>query len=109
MKRNIAIASCFVLLLGMTDLSSAQVGKSTMAPAQARAGVSAVDVKIMDDKGQALRAESLPKDVQMKVDRARKAAESLLVPVGGGAAAERITVTVSCSYPPLKCTITVSW
>ncbi|MBC3872535.1 hypothetical protein [Undibacterium flavidum] len=109
MKKNIAVVSCLVLLLGLTGPSTAQVGKSSMAPAQARAGASAVEVKIMDDKGQAMRADSLPKDVQMKVDRARKAAESMLVPVGGGGAAERVTVTVSCSYPPLKCTITIAW
>lgn len=109
MKKNFAVASCLVFLIGFAGPSLAQVGKSTMAPMQARAGASAVEVKIVDDKGQAMRAESLPKDVQMKVDRARKAAESMLVPVGGGAAAERVSVTVSCSYPPLKCTITISW
>lgn len=109
MKKNFAVVSCLVLLLGFSGPSVAQVGKSNMAPAQARAGTSAVEVKITDDKGQAMRAESLPKDVQMKVDRARKAAESMLVPVGGGATAERVSVTVSCSYPPLKCTITISW
>jgi hypothetical protein len=109
MKTQITIIS-LVLMAALAGAASAQVAKSGMAARQAGPGASAVEMKIVDEKGMALRAESLPKDVQANLDRVRKAAESLATtPGSGAAAAQRVKVTVSCSYPPLSCTITIAF
>ena len=106
MKKQIALVSCLVLVMSFAGLGAAQVGRSGMQGQPAVPGASKVDVKLVDAKGQPIRAESLPKDVQAKVERVRKAAEGL---VGGEGGAERLKVTVNCSYPPLNCTITISF
>lgn len=108
MKKQITIIS-LLLLAAVAGPGSAQVAKSGMAARQAAPGASAVEMKVVDEKGMALRAESLPKDVQANLERVRKAAESLATTPGSGAAAQRVKVTVSCSHPPLSCTITIAF
>ncbi len=108
MKKQIAVISCLVLSLASPVLSVAQVGKSTMQGQQARPGASAVEVQIVDPNGQPVRADSLPKDVQANLNRVKRAAESLTSPPGAPDA-QRVKITVSCSYPPLRCTITIAF
>lgn len=109
MKKQIAAIFCLVLLVSFAGLGLAQVGTSSKPGQRALPGASALEVKVVDEKGQPVRAESLPKDVQAKLDRVRKAAESLMATPDGAGAAQRMKVTVDCSYPPFKCTITVSF
>jgi hypothetical protein len=109
MKKMITLISCFVVLMGFTSVGTAQVGKSTMATAQKHAGPNAVQVKITDEKGQAVKAESLPPDAQLKLERVRKAADSLMMSPTGTGVQETVVITVSCTVRPFNCTITVSW
>jgi hypothetical protein len=113
MSKQLAVVS-LILLASLAGSAGAQVSKPTMGarPAAMAPAAGAVEVKVVDEKGQALRAEALPKDVQANLERVRKAAESMTVSPDGGAGgggAQRVKVTVRCSYPPLSCTITVSW
>lgn len=107
MKKHIALI-CLVLLAAVAGPGSAQVAKSGAAR-MAGPAASMVEVKIVDEKGMAIRPESLPKDVQAKLARVRTAAESLASPATGDAAAQKVKVTVSCSYPPFQCTITIAF
>lgn len=111
--RKLTTILSILLLTTLAGPGSAQVGKSsaTARPpmAGASANASAVELKLVDEKGQAIRPESLPKDVQANLDRVRKAAEMLAAPPGPGESAQRVRVTISCGYPPLKCTITVAF
>ena len=108
MKKQITIIS-LVLMAAFAGPGSAQVAKSGVSARPAMPGASTVELKVVDEKGQPIRPESLPKDVQANLDRVRKAAESLLAPPGPGEAAQRVKVTISCGYPPLKCTITIAF
>jgi hypothetical protein len=79
----------------------------------ARAGTAAppqqgIPVKITDASGKPVQLESLPADVQAQVQRVRRAAASVQGPTGGGGA-QQLVIDIRCSYPPLKCTITISW
>lgn len=115
MRKHIAAISSLALLASIANPAFAQVGGRQAGgpptgvgqPASA-AGGSAIDFRIVDEKGQPVRVESLPKETQADVERVRRAAESLTVP-GPGGAATRVKVTVSCSWPPLRCTITVQF
>jgi hypothetical protein len=106
--KTITLAS-LVLFAALAVPGSAQVAKSGASARPLMPAASTVEMKVVDDKGQAIRPESLPKDVQANLDRVRKAAESLAAPGAPGEAAQRIKVTISCGYPPLKCTITVAF
>jgi hypothetical protein len=107
MKKQIILIS-LVLLAAVAGPGSAQVGKSGAAKMAGPA--STVEMKVVDEKGMALRPESLPKDVQANLEKVRKAAESIAAPgPGGAAAAQKVKVTISCSHPPLSCTITVAF
>lgn len=107
MKKQITLIS-LVLLAAVAGPGSAQVAKSGAAR-MAGPAASTVEMKIVDEKGMALKPESLPKDVQANLERVRKAAESIAAPGPGEAAAQRVRITISCGYPPLKCTITVAF
>lgn len=109
MKHSKTLILGAVLLTCFAGLGVAQVGTSSMQGQKAVPAASTVEVKIVDAKGQAIKPESLPKDVQANLGRVRKAAESLAASPDGGGAAQTIRVTVGCSYPPLKCTITISF
>jgi len=65
-----------------------------------------VPIEITGPGRRPIREESLPPETQAQVERVRKAAEGLVSPPGASA---RVKVTVSCSYPPLSCTITVQF
>jgi hypothetical protein len=70
MKKQITIIS-LVLLSALAGSGSAQVAKSGVSARPGLPGASAVEVKVMDAKGQSIRPESLPKDVQANLDRVR--------------------------------------
>ena len=63
-------------------------------------------MQLLDARGQAVRAETLPPETQAQVERVRKAAESL---AGGADGMQRIKITVRCSWPPLKCSIDIQF
>ena len=106
MKKYITLTS-LIVLMALAVPSSAQVGKSDSAARPAMPGAGAVKMTLVDPKGQAIRPESLPKDVQAQLERVRKAAESLASPPASGEGAAFL-ITIKCSLPPLKCTITLS-
>lgn len=105
-KQAVVFALLAPMIVGPT-LAVAQVGRSA-APGQAASapGASTVDMRIVDEKGQPVRPESLPREAQVNLERVRKAAESLAAGDGTG---QRVKVTVNCSWPPLRCTITVQF
>ena len=108
MKKTTTLILGLVLMTSFAGIGVAQVGTSSMQGQRAVPGASAVEVKVVDAKGQAIKPESLPKDVQANLARVRKAAESLAASPDGGGAAQKFKITVNCSYPPFSCTITLS-
>jgi hypothetical protein len=106
MKKLVTVVLGLVLLATVAGLGVAQVAKQGMPGQPALPGARSVDVKLTDAKGQPVRIESLPPEAQAQVARVRKAAESMVGPAG---TAERLKITVGCSWPPLKCTITVEF
>ena len=109
MRKTTSAILGLVLLTGFAGLGVAQVGTSTMQGQRAVSKASAVEVKVVDAKGQPIRPESLPKDAQAKLAQVRKAAESLTVPPDGGGGAQAVNISIRCTWEPLNCTITVSW
>lgn len=109
MKKSSTLILGAVLMTCFAGLGVAQVGTSSMQGQKPAASASTVEVKVVDAKGQAIKPESLPKDVQANLDRVRKTAESLAASPDAGGSAQKIRITVGCSYPPLKCTITISF
>lgn len=103
---KVAVTVALALAAFFAVDSFAQIKPAPEAARQAGAPVKGVDVKLTDARGQPVRLESLPPDARAQVERVRKAAESLLPPSGS---AEKIKVTVSCTFSPLHCTITVSF
>ena len=85
----------------------AQTPPAPGAARQAGAPLKGVDVKLTDARGQPVRPESLPPEAQAQLERVRRAAESIMGPPGSTERAKGITV--SCTWPPLNCTITISF
>jgi hypothetical protein len=108
MKKTTTLILGLVLMTSFASLGVAQVGTSSMQGQRAAPGTSAVEIKVVNAKGQAIKPESLPKDVQANLAQVRKAAESLATNLNGGEAAQKFNITVKCSYPPFNCTITLS-
>jgi hypothetical protein len=106
MKKLVPVVMGFVVLAAVAGLGVAQVGKQGTPEPQARKATTSMEVNLTDEKGQRIRPESLPPEAQAQLAKVRKAAESI---AGPGAAAERLKVKVECSFPPLKCTITVTF
>ena len=107
MKRTIFVCATILFALMLTAGAFVSSTEGTAA-AKASAPQKDVPVKIADKSGRTLKVESLPRETQAQVERARQAARSLLEP-GSGGPNEKIKVTVSCSHPPLKCTLTVEF
>lgn len=106
MRKQLARILCLALLVSFAGFGSAQVSKPGAPAQKAMPAASAVNMTVVDDKGQAVKVETLPKEVQDQIHRVRKAAESV---IAGGGTAERVKITIRCSYPPLSCTITISF
>jgi len=109
MRKSTSAILGLVLLTSLSGLGMAQVGTSTMQGQRAVSKGSSVDVTVVDAKGQPVRPESLPKDAQAKLAQVRKAAESLAASPDGGGGAQAVSISVRCTWEPLKCTITISW
>lgn len=107
MRKQAVVVALLAPMLAGPQLALAQVGRSA-APGQAVSapGASSVEMRIVDEKGQPVRPESLPREAQANLERVRKAAESLAAGDGTG---QRVKVTVNCSWPPLRCTITIQF
>jgi hypothetical protein len=105
MKKFVPVVMSLVVLAAVAGLGVAQVGKGTPEP-QARKATTSTEVNLTDEKGQRIRPESLPPEAQAQLARVRKAAESMMDPAG---AAQKVKVRIECSWPPLKCTITVTF
>jgi hypothetical protein len=103
-KRKLRIAT-FGLALALTLVAGAlaQESSSRRAAAITPAGI---PVTVIED-GKAIAVESLPPESQAQIGRLRSAAQSLAGPSETGA--QRFKVTVNCTYPPLKCTITIEF
>jgi hypothetical protein len=107
MRKLLAVVMGLAVLAAVAGLSVAQVGKQGTTPEpQARKATTSTEVTLTDEKGQRIRPESLPPEAQAQLARVRKAAESLMDPAG---TAQKVKVKIECSWPPLKCTITVSF
>jgi hypothetical protein len=109
MKRQLATLVCFLSFLTFAGMGLAQVSRSAMTGPQTPPGSSAIKMKVVDQKGQVVQRESLPKEAQADLDRVRRAAESLLADSGGGTAAQKIKIDINCTWKPLNCTIVISF
>ena len=102
-KLTFAGAIVFALACGLTMMSFAQGVQG-----QARAVSGPLPVTITDAGGRTITLESLPPDARAQVERVRAAGQSLR-PTAGGVEAQRFNIGINCSWPPLKCTITISF
>jgi PHD/YefM family antitoxin component YafN of YafNO toxin-antitoxin module len=86
--------------------SATETGKE-VTTSQDKISQNKVAVTITDKKGKEIKLESLSREDQARVARARKAAESLLneETATGGAARIKIVVTVRCCPPEIIITI----
>jgi hypothetical protein len=107
MRKLIFIAMLFVL--GLAAEANAQ---DRRVADQARPDI---PVTITDAAGKAMSPENLPAKDKAKLERLKAAAYDIKKNEKGiaagepGGGAQRINITISCTYPPLKCTIIVSW
>lgn len=104
MKRQLRFAT-FGLVLALTLVAGAlaQEPSSRRAAAISPVGVPVTVVQ----NATAVAVESLPPEVQAQIGRVRTAAQNLAGPSETGA--QRLNVTVDCTYPPLRCTITIQF
>lgn len=102
MKRKLKCAT-FGLVLALTLVAGALAQEqSARRSAAMTPGMMPVTVT---ENGKAVPVESLPPEVQAQIGRVRSAAQNLAGPSDTGA--QRFKVTVDCTYPPLRCTITI--
>jgi hypothetical protein len=108
MKRIPIAVAMAIFVLTSTAGAPAQTKPGNESSRQASIPAQRIPVKVTDANGKAVQVESLPPDSRAQVERVRSAAESLM---GQPATAEKskVKVTVNCSWPPLKCTITVEF
>lgn len=97
------IATALTLTFTAGGLAQARQGTGT---ARTAAAVPQRVPVVITSSGRTIQEESLPPEARAQVERVRKATESL---VGQPGTSERIKVSVTCSHPPLKCTITVEF
>ena len=104
MKRKLRFAT-FGLVLALTLVA----GALAQEPSSRRAvAMPAVEVPVtVVENGKTVAIESLPREAQAQIERVRASAQNLASSSGAGA--QRFKVTVNCSYPPLKCTITIEF
>ena len=103
MKRISFAVAMATFVLASTAGAPAQTKPESENARQASISAQKIPVKVTDASGKAIQVESLPPDSRAQVERVRSAAQSL-----AGQPA-KFKVTVNCSYPPLKCTITVEF
>ncbi len=103
--RMLFVIATVALTLTFTAGDLAQARQGTGAARTAAPVPQKVPV-VITSSGRTIQEESLPPETRAQVERVRKATESL---VGQPGTSERIKVSVSCSHPPLKCTITVEF
>ena len=111
MRRFTVGAAAAGLVAIFTVAARAQQPQPPARPSAAGAATAqpaAIPVKITDKTGKAITLASLPPDAQAKVERVRRAAESLRAPAAGGGA-QALTIDITCTWSPLQCTITISW
>jgi hypothetical protein len=108
MKRISFAIVMATFVLTSTASASAQTKPGSENARQASISAQRIPVKVTDANGKVVPVESLPADSRAQIERVRSAAESL---VGQPATAEKskVKVSVNCSWPPLKCTITVEF
>jgi hypothetical protein len=100
-KRKLRFAT-FGLALALTLVA----GALAQEPSSKRAAMPPARIPVtVVETGKAIPAESLPPEVQAQIERVRTAAQSLADQSGDGA--QRFKVSVNCTYPPLRCTITI--
>lgn len=79
-------------------------------PPTAKRAQTDVTVTVTDMQGRLVRPEKLPAATQARLERVKKAAKSILdTEPGGGGGDQALKVTIRCSWPPLKCDITISF
>lgn len=104
LSRMVFVIAIVALTLTLTAGGLAQDRQGAEGARTAAAAPQRVPVVITSSGP--VREESLPPETRAQVQRVRKAAESL---VGQPGTSERIKVKVTCSYPPLKCTVDVEF
>ena len=97
MFRKIVGCLCVLSMGGVGVGLPAQVTTAT-AQQQARARVV---VNVTDARGRAMSMAALPREEQARISSLTSSLQS-----SGG---QQSRVTINCSWPPLRCTITMSW
>jgi hypothetical protein len=103
--RLILVMAVVAISLALAGGGLAQEKQGTETARMAPTAPQTVPV-VITSQGRPMREDALPAATRAQVERVRKAAEGLANPAG---TSERIKVTVECSYPPLKCTITIQF
>ncbi len=105
MKRISFAVAMAAFVLTSTAGTLAQTKPASENARQASMAAQRIPVKITEANGKPVPVESLPADGRAQVERVRSAAESLMGQPGA-AEKSKTRVTIECSWPPLKCTIT---
>jgi len=63
-----------------------------------------VAVSIVDDAGKSLEMSALPQIDQQRMTSLRNNMERW-----GNQQSQRVTISIRCTYSPLRCTLTVAW
>lgn len=105
LSRMVLVIAIVALTLTLTAGGLAQDRQGAEGARTAAAAPRGVPVAITSS-GRPVREESLPPETRAQVERVRKAAESL---VGQSGTSERPKVKITCSHPPLKCTVEIDF
>lgn len=104
MKRPIFVCATILFALMLTAAAFVPSKETTATAATLQ---KEVPVKITDKRGRVLKVESLPREAQAQIERIKGAVRNLQDSGTGGP--ENLTVHVSCTYPPLRCDIDISF
>lgn len=96
--------STFGLALALTLVAGAFAQESSSKRVAASPAMVPVTIT---QAGRPIPIESLPPEAQAQVERVRQAAQGLADNPESGA--QKVRITVKCTWEPLNCTITISW
>ena|SRR6185503_11897791 len=105
MKRTIFICATILFALTLATAGAFVPSKKSTATAAAATPQKEVPVTIKDQKGRALKVESLPRETQSQIERIKGSVRNLQGSGAGGS--ENLTIHVDCTYPPLHCHIDI--
>jgi hypothetical protein len=89
---------------GQPDRGPAATSVSTNAAQARRRQPADVQLSVTDATGRTVAAASLPPQERQQVTSLQSSLQQW-----GNQQAQRVSVTIRCSYPPLRCEITISF